>query len=91
MSQGGKSTLSSISIPVQACARDLCLFIHDFQSSLVLIEFHSVYKQTYKPCTLAGPTVTRPIQDPLAVLYLKYRLYIHHPNNIRFKPLVTHY
>ena len=27
-------------------------------------------KQTYKPFTLVGPTVTRPVQDPLAVLNL---------------------
>ena len=33
-------------------------------------------KQTYKPYTLVGPAVTRPVQDPLAVLCLKNRLKI---------------
>ena len=30
----------------------------------------------YKPYTLVGPTVTRPVQDPLAVVLLDNRLYI---------------
>ena len=33
-------------------------------------------EQTYKPYTLVGPTVTRPVQDPLAVTCLKNLLYI---------------
>ena len=33
-------------------------------------------KQTYKPYTLVGPTVTRPEQDPLAVVNLDNRLYM---------------
>ena len=32
-------------------------------------------KQTYKPYTLVGPTVTRPVQDPLAVLLLDNQLH----------------
>ena len=31
-------------------------------------------KQTYKPYTLVGPTVTRLVQDPLAVKLLNKRL-----------------
>ena len=34
------------------------------------------YLQTYKPHTLVGPTVTKQVQDPLAVLRLKNQLYI---------------
>ena len=33
-------------------------------------------KQTYKLYTLAEPTVTRPVQDPLAVTRLENQLYI---------------
>ena len=33
-------------------------------------------KQTYKPHSLVGPTVTRPVQDPLVVARLESRLYI---------------
>ena len=36
-------------------------------------------KQTCKPYTLVGPTVTRPVQDPLAVTGLKNRLCMHDP------------
>ena len=31
-------------------------------------------QQTYKPFTLVGPTVTRPVQDPLAVTRLENQL-----------------
>ena len=34
-------------------------------------------KQTYKPYILVGPTVTRPVQDPLFVTCLQNQLYIH--------------
>ena len=33
-------------------------------------------KETYKPYTLVGPTVTRPLLDPLAVLLLHNQLYM---------------
>ena len=33
-------------------------------------------KQTYKPYTLVGPTVTRPVQEPLAVVNLNNRQFI---------------
>ena len=39
-----------------------------------LIGFCKQIKQTYKPYTLMGPTVTRPVQDPLAVLRLENQL-----------------
>ena len=32
--------------------------------------------KTYKPYTLVGPTVPRPVPDPLAVLHLVNQLYI---------------
>ena len=35
-----------------------------------------VQEQTYKLYTLVGPTVTRPVQDPLAVKHLDNQLYI---------------
>ena len=36
------------------------------------------FKLTYKPYTLVGPTVTRPVQDPLAVTHLENQLsYMH--------------
>ena len=38
---------------------------------------HLLIKETYKPYTLVGPTVTRPVQDPLAVVLLDNLLYIH--------------
>ena len=42
-----------------------------------LIGFCKQIKQTYKPYTLMGPTVTRPVQDPLAVLRLENLLYMY--------------
>ena len=34
------------------------------------------FSQAYKPYTLVGPSVTRPVQDSLAVLLLENRLYM---------------
>ena len=34
-------------------------------------------KKTYKPSAFVGPTVTGPVQDPLAVINLDNRLYIY--------------
>ena len=52
--------------------------LQHFKSKLeMLLELFSCpLKQTYKPYTLVGPTVTRPVPDPLAVLPLKNRLYM---------------
>ena len=47
-----------------------------FRTMEFLMERSLVSKQTYKPHTLVGPTVARPIQDPLAVLSLGNRLCI---------------
>ena len=44
-------------------------FISTSESSLV-------NKRDLQALTLVGPTVTRPVQDPLAVLILDYWLYI---------------
>ena len=37
----------------------------------------TIEKETYQPYALVGPTVTRPVQDPLAVLLLDNQLYIY--------------
>ena len=37
------------------------------------IQMIGLVHNTYKPYTLVGPTVTRPVQDPLAVLCFKNR------------------
>ena len=39
----------------------------------------NLFIETYKPCTLVGPTVTRQVLDPLAVLFLNNRLYMQTP------------
>ena len=42
--------------------------------------------ETYKPFTSVGPTFTRPVQDPLAVLLLDNRLYlVEKDNNVMVK------
>ena len=42
--------------------------------SLIQNETNGPFFTAYKPYTLVGPTVTRPVQDPLAVLLLDNRL-----------------
>ena len=40
------------------------------------IQEEGITETTYKPYTLVGPTVTRPVQDPLAAVLLENQLYI---------------
>ena len=49
------------------------LFIH---WKRVTTKYHIYKKETYKPYTLVGPTVTRPVYYSLAVLLLDNQLYI---------------
>ena len=42
-----------------------------------------------EPYTLVGPNVTRPVQDPLAVLLLDNRLYMQHIVYFYFAPFET--
>ena len=44
-------------------------------------------KQTYKPCTLVGPTVTRQVQDPLAVI-IQQKYWC--TSNCLFRPAIIH-
>ena len=40
------------------------------------IQMIGLVHNTYKPYTLVGPTVTRPVQDPLALLRLENKLFM---------------
>ena len=55
----------------------VCLFEVYSVSALILfivLPHIKILKQTYKPYTLVGPTVTERVQDPLAVVNLYNRL-----------------
>ena len=49
-------------------------FVSDNLNNELLVCYSKIW--TYNPYTLARPTVTRPVPDPLAVLSLNNRLFI---------------
>ena len=46
---------------------------------------------TKYPYTLVGPTVTGPVQDPLAVLLLDIQLYMSADSHLKLAKFITYY